>query len=133
MLVAVADTHTVLWQIFSNPNLSVNSRPFINSTAASGNKIGISCITLVEIVYLLEKSKIPVESFTHLAQRLSDARSVFVELRVDLTVARALARVDAWKVPDMPDRIIAATALSLSVLVLSKDTKIQMSGIPIIW
>jgi len=42
-------------------------------------------------------------------------------------------RVELAKVPDMPDRIIAATALHLNVPVISKDAKIQSSGLTTIW
>jgi PIN domain nuclease of toxin-antitoxin system len=70
----------------------------------------ISSISLVEVVYLREKGRIPPESLTRLkeALRLQDSA-----LRVaDLTMAVALAvgRVIRDEVPDMPDRIIAGTA-----------------------
>ena len=34
---------------------------------------------------------------------------------------------------DMPDRIIAATALTLGVPVISRDSKIQLSSVSTIW
>ncbi len=52
---------------------------------------------------------------------------------VDLSIARALARIDVSKVPDMPDRIITATALARNILLISRDAKIQVSGITTIW
>ncbi len=42
-------------------------------------------------------------------------------------------RVDVTRVPDMPDRIIAATALHLSVPLVSKDSKIRLSGLATLW
>jgi PIN domain nuclease of toxin-antitoxin system len=41
--------------------------------------------------------------------------------------------VDREQVPDMPDRIIAATGLHLSVPVISRDGKISTSEIRTIW
>ncbi|PJB74400.1 MAG: PIN domain nuclease, partial [Armatimonadetes bacterium CG_4_9_14_3_um_filter_58_7] len=35
--------------------------------------------------------------------------------------------------PDMPDRIIAATALHLGLSLVTRDSKIQGCGIPTIW
>jgi predicted nucleic acid-binding protein len=63
------------------------------------------------MVYLIEKGRIPSQRFTQLADEISNSSSVFVEVPMGLKLARALSRVDAKQVPDMPDRIIAATAL----------------------
>ena len=51
----------------------------------------------------------------------------------DLAVARSLGKVPREKVPDMPDRIIAATALSLGVPLITRDAAISASGIETIW
>lgn len=59
--------------------------------------------------------------------------SLFVEIKVDLDIARALSKVSAVEVPDMPDRIVAATAVELSVPVISRDGKIQLSSVATIW
>jgi len=52
---------------------------------------------------------------------------------VDLSIARALAKVDVQQIPDMPDRIVAATALQLNVPLISRDGKIRLSTIQTIW
>lgn len=41
--------------------------------------------------------------------------------------------VDRRQVPDLPDRVIAATALHLSVPLISRDGKIRASGVATIW
>ena len=53
----------------------------------------------------------------------------------DLTLAVALAvgRVLRDEVPDMPDRIIAATALHFDVPIISRDGKIKASQVRTIW
>lgn len=48
-------------------------------------------------------------------------------------VADTGARVPRAEVPDMPDRIIAATAVCLGLALISKDRKIQLSGAKTIW
>jgi predicted nucleic acid-binding protein len=54
---------------------------------------------------------------------------------IDLTadVVKALAKVPRAEVPDMPDRIIAASALHLGLPVISRDGAIQLSDIGTIW
>jgi PIN domain nuclease of toxin-antitoxin system len=48
-------------------------------------------------------------------------------------VAEALQFVQRNEVPDLPDRIIAATALALRVSLISRDRKIRASQVQTIW
>ncbi|WP_199194100.1 type II toxin-antitoxin system VapC family toxin [Pleurocapsa sp. CCALA 161] len=57
MIVAVADTHTIIWYLFNDERLSNIARQTIETAAVDGNQIGISSITLAEIVYLIELKK----------------------------------------------------------------------------
>jgi len=58
MLVAVADTHAVIWYIFANPKLSSIAKAFIDGANDAGDQVGVSSITLIEMVYLIEKGRI---------------------------------------------------------------------------
>jgi PIN domain nuclease of toxin-antitoxin system len=133
MLVGVADTHAAIWYLAANPRLSITARSFIETAASQGNQIGISSITLIEMVYLIEKGRIASESFSRLATVLDEPESVLTEIVLNVQIARMLARVDAAAVPDMPDRIIAATALWTQVPLITRDGKIQLSGLATIW
>lgn len=133
MIVGVCDTHAIIWQIYDDPRLSLTAEQFISSAAQSGDNIAISAITLVEMVYLIEKGRIAIESFSRVTRALEQGNSVFTVVSVDLQIARALSRVDIYQVPDMPDRIIAASAVHLNVPIISRDAKIQLSGIRTIW
>jgi len=48
-------------------------------------------------------------------------------------VVDAVARFDREGVPDMPDRITAATALHLGLPLVTRDSKIRASDIETIW
>jgi PIN domain nuclease of toxin-antitoxin system len=133
MFIAVADTHTVLWYLYSDSRLSSRARQFVEEATRLNNIILISSITLVEIVYLIEKNRIAADSMEAVLAVLNDPASVFEEYPVDLSVAQALARIDRNQIPDMPDRIIAATALHLGVPVISRDGRITGSDITSIW
>lgn len=52
---------------------------------------------------------------------------------VDRQVAQTMSRVARAQVPDLPDRIIAATALHLAIPIISRDRKIQASGLTTVW
>lgn len=130
---AIADTHAAIWYIAPDARLSSVAKDFIDTATARGDKVGLSSISLIEIVYLIEKGKIPPTAFTRLANVLSDPLGAFVEIPVSLTIARTLSRVNSLHIPDMPDRIIAATALDLGVPLVSRDGQIQISSIQTVW
>lgn len=53
---------------------------------------------------------------------------------LDRKISEKIKQIDRGKVPDMPDRIIAATALSLDIPLVTCDSKIQnLTSVSIIW
>ncbi|MEO7838665.1 MAG: type II toxin-antitoxin system VapC family toxin [Anaerolineales bacterium] len=133
MIRAVTDTHALIWYLYDDKRLSAKARRFFDETAEEGGQIGFSAITLIEIVYLVERNRINPGTLELLLEVLESESSVLVELPVDRTVASALKGVSWESVPEMPDRIIAATALRLEVPVISRDRKIQSSVLKTIW
>jgi len=133
MIVAVADTHAALWYLSGDPRLSRSAEAIIIKAQQDGDQIGVSSISLIEIVYLLEKAKIPRDSFGNLFGALANPQFVFTEIVVDRQIAWIIGNVSRSQIPDMPDRIIAATALRHNAPVISRDGKIQLSAIATIW
>jgi len=133
MLVAIADTHTVIWHIFDDNRLSKPARVFLDDAATAGYLVGLSSITLVEIVYLIEKSRIPAETLIRLLAALDSPGSVLADVPFDRHIAQALSRVERSTVPDLPDRVIVATALYLGVPLISRDRKIRLTDVETIW
>jgi PIN domain nuclease of toxin-antitoxin system len=129
MIRAVADTHAIIWYLFEDGRLSRVAKEFMDDAAKNGEQIGISAISLTEIVYLVEKAKINPETLERLLQSIETGNAALVEIPVTGKVASRMS--DA--IPDMPDRIIAATALELSVPIISRDGKIKASGLNTIW
>lgn len=108
------------------------ARGEIDGAAASGEQIAISTISLVEIVYLIEKRRIDATTFDQVLGQL-DSGMLFVEIVVDRPVILAMRAVDRMQVPELPDRVIAATAVRLGVPLISRDRKIQTSRVTTIW
>jgi PIN domain nuclease of toxin-antitoxin system len=133
MIRGIADTHTVVWYTFADPRLSSVAKSFFDTTAAQQNQIGVSTITLAEIVYLIEKQRVPQNTLAGLLELLDRVPSVLTLVPFDRLIAEALPLVNRVKVPDFPDRLIAATATHLGVPLISRDAKIQVSGVPTIW
>lgn len=59
--------------------------------------------------------------------------ALLVEIPFDRNIALTLRQVDRSQTPDLPARIIAATALYLNVPVISRDRRIPLSSIDTIW
>ena len=133
MITAVADTHTVIWYLANDSRLGANAKTAFADAVKNGDEIAVSAITLVEIVYLVERNRIPAEQFSQLMNALDSADSVLVEVALSPAIVRTLTKVDWSQVPDMPDRIITATAVHLGVPVISRDHKIQASRVKTIW
>jgi len=133
MISAVADTHTVIWYLYGDPRLSSTARTWIETAATTGAQIALSSITLAEMVYLIEKGRIDAAVLSRLMAALDAADAVLVEVPFDRRVAERLFRVPRAEVPDLPDRIIAATALYQAVPIISRDHKIRTSNLSTVW
>jgi PIN domain nuclease of toxin-antitoxin system len=133
MLHAVADTHAIIWYLYDDPRLSAAAREAFEETRLAGGWIGFSTITLAEIIYLIEKRRIHREVFGRMLEALDRPMVVLGELPFDRAVATTMIDVDREQVPDLPDRIIAATARHYEVPLISRDRRIVLSDLDTIW
>ncbi|MEP6716533.1 MAG: type II toxin-antitoxin system VapC family toxin [Terriglobia bacterium] len=133
MVAAVADTHAALWLLFGDLRLSTTAKKFFDTAAEQGRKVALSPISLVEIVYLVEKKRLPAGSFENLTEALKDPGHILEEGPFTSGVAAAMRQISREAVPDMPDRIVAATAIFLGVPIISRDGKIRASNVRTIW
>jgi PIN domain nuclease of toxin-antitoxin system len=115
-LLAVADTHAVIWYIFGDSRLSLAAKEFIEATAAAGDQVGFSTITLAEIVYLTERGRIREGTLDRLLSVIGQDGAVLLELPFDRHIAEALRRVDRAQVP-----------------LISRDHKIRLSDVETLW
>jgi PIN domain nuclease of toxin-antitoxin system len=130
----VADTHTIIWYLRSPEKLSTNALTSLDNALNNGESIFISAISLVEMNYLVEKNRIPVGSLEQLLQLIDDPLVNLVVVPLDTPLARAFTQIPREIVPEMGDRIIAATSLYLSLPLVTKDHKIRnLSNIQTIW
>ena len=133
MIVGVADTHAALWYLYKNPRLSPTARTYMDDAARAGNEIAVSPISLAEIVYLVEKNRLPVSAYQELKAALADPDYVIEEAPFTVEVVETMRQVSRADVPDMPDRIVAATALHLRVPVISRDGRIRAANVRTVW
>ncbi len=133
MSAAIADTHTTIWYAFADARLSRKAKKTFEKASNQGLYVAVSSITLAEIIYLMEKNRIPSETFVRLLQVLRDSKKVLKEVSIDGQIIEVMAKIPRDDVSDLPDRIIAATAKFLDVPVITRDRKIQSSELQSIW
>jgi PIN domain nuclease of toxin-antitoxin system len=129
----VGDTHVVLWYLSAVHLLSPAALAWLRSAESIGAPIYVSTISLIETSYVVEKNRIPRTSRENLYRALNDPASLLVPFPVGLEVAEAVVRIPRDLVPDMPDRIIAATALHLGLPLITRDEKIRAANIQTVW
>lgn len=130
---AVLDTHAAIWYLLDTKNLSQTVFSLIDPAAASGVPTYISAVSLVEVVYLVERKRIAADAFDRFVRELGQDNPAFRVVPLDYNIASALRAVPRDAVPDMPDRIIAATALHLGLPLVTRDRRLQAAGIQTIW
>jgi PIN domain nuclease of toxin-antitoxin system len=129
----LADTHAALWFLYDSARLSGPALAALRAAAQDGSPLYLASISVVEVRYLVEKGRLPAEAAQRLEEALARGTTVLTLVPLDLAVAQALAHIPRDVVPDMPDRIIAATALHLGVPLVTRDAMIQAAPITTIW
>jgi PIN domain nuclease of toxin-antitoxin system len=132
-MAVVLDTHAAIWYFSGSNQLSSAALNAIENAVSAGEDVFLSAISLVEVLYLAEKGRLPLDAVKKPEDALRDNSSSISVVPLDSAVAKAIVRISRSAVPDMPDRIIAATAVHLDVPLVTRDRQIQAAGIKTIW
>lgn len=130
---AVADTHALIWYLADSPRLGKKASQVFEQCDRGEAIVFIPTISLVEIVYLKERNRISPELTQKLTTALSQGGSGLAIFDLTSAVVDVLAKIGKDQVPEMPDRIIAATALYLDLPLMSRDHRMPLSGVQLIW
>lgn len=134
MSAVVCDTHTLIWYSSGSSQLSLSSLKALEETEKSGQPIYIPSIVIIEMCYLVEKKTITQSDYEKILSEIRDPSTALTVSELSFEIAEAVTRIPRETVPDMPDRIIAATALSLGIPLVTRDKKIRaLSNIVTIW
>ncbi|HVI09679.1 MAG TPA: PIN domain-containing protein [Candidatus Binatia bacterium] len=64
----ILDTHTVIWYLSRSKELSPTAQLAIETAERNGDDVFISAISLVEIVYLAERGRLPSAALDRLGK-----------------------------------------------------------------
>ena len=79
------------------------------------------------------KNRLTVSAYDDLKAALADPDYAIEEAPFTAEIVEAMRQVPRAGVPDMPDRIVAATAVHFAVPVISRDGRIRGSSMRTIW
>jgi PIN domain nuclease of toxin-antitoxin system len=123
----VTDTHALIWHLTGNSKLSKKAKDIFQNADNGMHQIIIPSIVLIEMVYLTEKERISNSSFEKVFQLLDNVDGSYEEASLNKETVKALQKIPRSAVPDMPDRIITATAYQLGLPLITCDEKIKKS------
>ena len=130
----VTDTHALYWHLTSSPKLSSTARKIFLQADVGEHQILIPSIILIEMIYLVEKGRIDFFALDRVLKLLDDMEGSYIIAPLDRETVTSVTIVSRDKIPDMPDRIIAATAVQHQLPLITKDSQINASGIvTVIW
>lgn len=129
----VADTHALIWYLEDSAKLGREAGAAFDACDRGELTIFVPTICLIELIYLQEKGRIPRDLKKILDDHLAMGLTNFVPADLTRHVVTALESIPRDDVPDLPDRIIAATAKALDLPLISRDRALQNSGLPVIW
>ena len=130
----VIDTQIAVWYFEDAGRLSKLAESRLKEAVRDGETIFISAITIVEIIYLVEKGRLSQPMLELLLDELQMVNSSFLTQSLTADIAETLAKIPRSTVPDMPDRIIAATALHLGLPLITSDGNIhKLTNVETIW
>ncbi|MGQ9628298.1 MAG: type II toxin-antitoxin system VapC family toxin [Anaerolineae bacterium] len=130
----VTDTHPLLWYLSRDRRLSRRVRTIFEKADAGQVCILVPTIVLIEAVLLGDGHRLS-DSLVQKVLELSEEEGVNYRLvPLDGDVVCAFREFGPAAIPEMPDRIIAATARSLNAPLLTIDPALSASGlVEVLW
>ena len=130
----VADTHSITWHLARARRLSRRARKIFKSAEEGYVQVLIPSIVLVEAIFLMQRRRIAGAQVSKLFELSEDAEASICVVPLNMAVAQAVSDFGPVAIPDMPDRIIAATARALDVPLITVDPIITESElVEVIW
>ena len=130
----VSDTHPLIWAFSNDPQLSPTARVAFAEADTGQATIIIPPIVAVEMIYLTEKGRIPPPLVDDLLSKVTQPGLSYRLGELNALSIVALRQIPRQLIPEMPDRIIAATAKALGAGLITRNGAITASGVvAVIW
>jgi PIN domain nuclease of toxin-antitoxin system len=119
----LVDTMALPWYLRGRQRFGRQARKILREADRGHHTIAISGVTLMEILYLSERRRIPI-GLENLGNLLAQSTNYTV-VPIGFEVVKAAAGID--DVPELHDRLIAGTASWLGIPILTNDPAMRDS------
>lgn len=125
----VTDTQCLLWFVAKDHHLPHSARAVFNEAKAGRAQILVPSIVLVEAIFLLHRQRVKETVVGELMALSEEPDASVCVVPLDMAVVRAVHDFGPAAIPELADRIIAATARALDVPLLTTDPVIAASNL----
>ncbi len=125
----VTGTHALFWFLRNDRRLSRFARSVFLRAYDGMDQIIVPSIVLVESVFLMQRHRVAFDAVAEVLALPDDATASVTVYPLTAAIARECAAFGSANIPEMPDRVIAATARHLDLPLLSADPVITASGL----
>ena len=123
----VTDTHSIIWYLSQPRKLSAKVRRIFRETDQGQVQILIPSIVLIEMIFIGNRQRIPASLVNRLFNIDEGANTNYRIAPLSKAVAVTARDFGPAAIPEMADRIIAATARQLDLPLITSDPAIIAS------
>jgi PIN domain nuclease of toxin-antitoxin system len=125
----VTDTHSLIWHLTQPRKLPSKIRRVFQEADQGQAQILVPSIVLIEVIFIGDRQRIPTSLVNRLFNMDEAANAAYQVVPLSKAVAVTARDFGPAVIPEMADRIIAATAKHLALPLLTSDTAILESGL----
>ncbi len=130
----LADTHAIVWYMEKDRRLGQEARAVLDKMSDGSALIFLSLMSLLEMDYLIQKKRISPKLPELILQEAKPAHSSLQIVDIGLSLYPSFLEVPSSAIPELPDRILAATALSLKCPLITKDSALsRWKKLEVVW
>jgi PIN domain nuclease of toxin-antitoxin system len=125
----VTDTHSLIWHLAQPRKLSTKARRVFQEADQGQAQILVPSIVLIEAIFIGDRQRIPASLVNRLFNIDEGANATYQVAPLSKAVAITARDFGPAAIPEMADRIIAATAKYHDLPLLTSDPAIIDSGL----
>lgn len=125
----ITDTQCLLWYLSDDRRLPRAPGRIFRNADRGDAQILVPSIVLVEVIFLAHRRRVSELLLARVLQLADDPDATISVVPLDMAVVHAVADFGPAAVPELADRVIAATARALNLPLLTVDHAIVQSGL----